>query len=130
MPAITALSHANYTFSPEPTGIDRLSFRWKGHTHDSGASFTTEDGEARRAVYLNVPGGVALANHLAVREVLRTDRGMREEYARVKLALAERQFSGIGAYGAAKGEILRRILERSEVGEGKLREIGVVNRWK
>jgi GrpB-like predicted nucleotidyltransferase (UPF0157 family) len=114
--ATQALSFGGYTFNPENNGIDRMSFRWKGHTHDSGASRPTEDGEVRRAVYLNMPTGISLQNHLAVREVLRGDPALVEEYSEVKRRLAEREFSGIGAYGGGKSEILRKILQRSEIG--------------
>jgi len=116
IPAIQALSFGGYTFSPENNGIDRLSFRWSGHTHDSGASRPTEDGEVRRAVYLNMPTGISLQNHLAVRSVLRSSPGFVAEYSEVKRRLAEREFSGIGAYGGGKSEVLRKILGRSEIG--------------
>jgi GrpB-like predicted nucleotidyltransferase (UPF0157 family) len=122
LPAITLLCASNYTFNPEPLriGLHRLSFRWKGHTHDQGASRPTEDGEVRRMVYLNVPGGEQLLNHLNVRAVLRRDAVLREEYAAVKIGLAEKTFEDIGAYGAAKAEVLVRILEAVEVGEAEV----------
>jgi len=125
--AYQALSFGGYAFNPENTGIDRMSFRWNGHTHDSGASRPTEDGEVRRAVYLNMPGGVSLQNHLAVREVLRRDEGLREEYSEVKRRLAEQEFSGIGAYGGAKSAVLRKILGRSEIGTEAMEGITSVN---
>jgi len=114
--AVQALSFGGYTFSPENNGIDRMSFRWKGHTHDSGASRPTEDGEVRRAVYLNMPSGISLQNHLAVRQVLRSNSELVAEYSEVKRKLAEREFSGIGVYGSGKSEVLRKILQRSEIG--------------
>ncbi len=55
--AAAALSFNGYTYKPEPRGIDRMSFKWNGHTHDQGGSRETEDGEIRRLVYLNVPEG-------------------------------------------------------------------------
>jgi len=121
--ATQALSFGGYTFSPENNGIDRMSFRWKGHTHDSGASRPTEDGEVRRAVYLNIPTGISLQNHLAVRKVLRSDPELVQEYSEVKRRLAEREFSGIGAYGGGKSAVLRKILQQSEIAVGAMEDI-------
>ena len=95
--------------------------------HDSGASRPTEDGEVRRAVYLNMPTGISLQNHLAVREVLRSDPQLVEEYSEVKRRLAEQQFSGIGAYGSAKSAPLRKILQRSDIGVGAMKGITRLN---
>lgn len=110
-----ALSFAGYTYNPEPRGMDRMSFRFNAHLpHDPGATQPTADGEPRRAVYVNMPEGVMLRNHLAVRQVLLQDAALREEYGRVKLELSAREFESIGKYGVAKNEILRKILARAE----------------
>lgn len=110
-----ALARNGYTYNPEPGGQDRMSFRYNAHLpHDAGAVLPTEDGEPRRAVYVNMVDGQSLRNHLGVRKVLRSDPELREEYGRVKLELARREFESIGKYGAAKSEVLSRILARAE----------------
>lgn len=92
-----------------------MSFRYNAHLpHDAGAVLPTPDGEPRRAVYVNMIDGVSLRNHLGVRKVLREDPELREEYGRVKLELAGREFESIGKYGGAKNEILRKILAKAD----------------
>lgn len=58
---------------------------------------------------------MAVRNHLAVRDLLRRDQGLRGEYGRVKVELAEREWEddGGGEYGSKKSEVLGRILEKA-----------------
>ena len=110
-----ALARNGYTYNPEPGGMDRMSFRYNAHLpHDAGATQPTPDGEVRRAVYVNMPEGEMLRNHLAVRQVLRQSPKLVEEYGRIKLELAGREFESIGMYGAAKNEVLRKVLAKAE----------------
>jgi GrpB-like predicted nucleotidyltransferase (UPF0157 family) len=124
MEAVQSLHHLGYTYAYEANGIDRMAFRYNKHVHDSGASKPTEDGDIRRAVYLNTPDGDALANHLAVREVLRRDSQLREEYGNLKLQLAKSEHADIGAYGEKKSAILMKVLKASDLSEEKLASIG------
>ena len=57
---------------------------------------------------------LAVRNHLAVRDVLRDDEGLRDEYARVKMELAEREWEDDGGagYGAGKSQVLEKILRK------------------
>ena len=112
--AASALSFGGYIFKPEPRGIDRMSFRYLKHELDSGASKPTEDGDIRRAVYLNMPDGISLANHRVVKQTLLECPDLREKYSNVKVELAKREFQGIGHYGSAKNEILTKIMARSK----------------
>jgi GrpB-like predicted nucleotidyltransferase (UPF0157 family) len=109
------LSTNGYTYNPEPWGIDRMSFRYDKHTHDAGATRPTEDGDIRRAVYVNIPEGEMLRNHLLVRKVLSECPELVVEYSAVKRELAEREWKGIGAYGGAKTAILQKIMARGEL---------------
>jgi GrpB-like predicted nucleotidyltransferase (UPF0157 family) len=109
------LSTNGYTYNPEPWGIDRMSFRYDKHTHDAGATRPTEDGDLRRAVYVNIPEGEMLRNHLLVRKVLSGCPELVVEYSEVKRELAKREWKGIGAYGGAKTAILERIMARGEL---------------
>jgi len=123
MEATQALTSHGYTYAYERGGIDRMVFRYNLHKLDSGGSTPTEDGSPRRAVYLNKDDGAALANHLAVRDVLRNDKGMREEYGRLKLALAKEEHANIGAYGAKKHAFILRALEQSGLSKEELDRI-------
>jgi GrpB-like predicted nucleotidyltransferase (UPF0157 family) len=117
--AMSALSKNGYTYNPEPNSMDRASFRYNAHAHDSGAAKQTEDGKIRRQVYLNIPGGVKLTHHLEVKRVLERDEGLVREYSEVKRGLAGVEHKDIGAYGNAKSEILKKIIARGkELDEG------------
>ena len=60
--------------------------------------------------YVIVAGSLSLRNHLAVREALRTDRRLRDEYGEVKKR-AGAEAPDIYAYGAGKNAMVQRILE-------------------
>ena len=104
------LSTNGYTYNPEPWGIDRMSFRYNKHMLDSGATRPTEDGDIRRAVYVNIPTGESLRSHLLVKTALFKHAELVAEYSEVKRELAKKQFSGIGEYGRAKSEVLQKIM--------------------
>jgi GrpB-like predicted nucleotidyltransferase (UPF0157 family) len=123
MEATQALTSHGYTYAYERGGLDRMVFRYNTHKLDSGGSTPTEDGSPRRAVYLNKNDGAALANHLAFRDVLRTNRGMREEYGNLKMALAKEEHVDIGAYGAKKQAFIIRALEQSGLSEEEMDRI-------
>lgn len=116
MPITCALLSTNgYTYNPEPWGIDRMSFRYNKHTHDSGATQPTEDGDIRRAVYVNIPTGLSLRSHFLVKSALSKFPELVEEYSEVKRELAKKHFSGIGAYGGAKTAILQKIMSKGDL---------------
>ncbi|TFK98739.1 grpb/dephospho-CoA kinase [Pterulicium gracile] len=123
MEATQALTSHGYTYAYERGGIDRMVFRYNLHKLDSGGSTPTEDGSPRRAVYLNKSDGAALANHLAFRDVLRRDEGMRDEYGELKMALAKEEHADIGAYGAKKQAFIIRALHQSGLPEEKIDRI-------
>jgi len=123
MEATQALTSHGYTYAYERGGIDRMVFRYNRHKLDSGGSTVTEDGSPRRAVYLNKSDGAALANHLALRDVLRRDTALREEYAELKLALAKEEHADIGAYGAKKHAFIFRALQQSGLSPEELERI-------
>ena len=108
MEATQALTSHGYTYAYEPR-IDRMVFRFNKHKLDSGGSKETEDGTPRRAVYLNKTGGAALANHLALRDALRRDVVLRDEYGELKRGLAG-EHESIGAYGEKKSDFILKVL--------------------
>lgn len=115
--AASALSYGGYVFKPEPTTIDRMSFRYQAHALDSGATKPTEDGDIRRAVYLVMPTASSYRNHVAVRKILLGHPELLNEYAEVKRELAKLEFESIGQYGARKSEILQKILAQGDLDE-------------
>lgn len=59
--------------------------------------------------YVIVEGCLSLRNHLAVRDTLRANSALRDEYAAVKRSLAG-SAANIDAYGQGKSEIVQIIL--------------------
>ncbi len=68
-----------------------------------------------------------LRNHLAVREVLKSNPHLRDEYGLVKRNLAK-QTSDIAIYVSGKTEVLQRILKLGGLNDKELAEIADVNR--
>ena len=116
MPITCALLSTNgYTYNPEPWGIDRMSFRYDKHTHDAGATQPTEDGDIRRAVYVNIPTGESLRDHFLVKTALSKHPDLVAEYSEVKRELVKREFSGIAEYGREKRAVLQKIMSKGDL---------------
>ena len=66
-----------------------------------------------RNLYVCVEGCFALRNHLAGRDSLKLDKGLRNEYATVKAQLASHEISDMDEYSEGKDEIVGKILEKA-----------------
>jgi GrpB-like predicted nucleotidyltransferase (UPF0157 family) len=66
--------------------------------------------------YVIVAGSLALRNHLAVRDTLRADPQVRDEYGEVKRRVGA-QAADIYAYGAGKNAMVQRILRAAGLSE-------------
>lgn len=86
-------------------------------------AFDPPTGGPRRNVYLCVNGTLHVRNHLAVRNVLRHRPDLRDQYAAVKLALAEDPTMDIPHYLDGKSEVLQRVLAESDLTDAEKREI-------
>lgn len=64
-------------------------------------AFKEPDRLAGTNTYVVVEGGLSLRNHLAVRDILRTDAGLREQYAAVKRRVGATA-ADIDEYGRGK----------------------------
>ena len=89
-----------------------------GHVHRgdlgvAGREAFHAPGPPRRNVYVCTAGTANVRNHLAVREVLRSRKDLREAYAAVKLALAADPAMDIDTYIAGKSAVLQQVLEAS-----------------
>ncbi len=71
--------------------------------------------------------GVSLANHLAVKSVLLSNHDLVSEYSTIKENLARQQFDSIGYYGIGKNDILKKILEKSDLSQEMMEAIRKVN---
>jgi GrpB-like predicted nucleotidyltransferase (UPF0157 family) len=130
--AIAALEAAGYENRGELGVAQRHRMRAPRDPRDPAAHAPA------RNVYVVVDGSIALRNHVGVRDVLRRDAALRDEYAAVQLALvgraqsggggAERRGLGVGEYLAGRNEVVQRILERAGLGEEERRAVLEANR--
>jgi GrpB-like predicted nucleotidyltransferase (UPF0157 family) len=72
-------------------------------------AFKEPDRLARTNTYVIVEGSLALRNHLAVRDTLRADPALREQYAAVKRRVGATA-ANIDEYGRGKNAMIQRIL--------------------
>lgn len=68
--------------------------------------------EPVRHVYVCSEGSLPMRNYLALRDTLRDDPELREEYGKVKLELALSQYHNIMQYATLKNDIIRKILKK------------------
>lgn len=80
-------------------------------------------------LYVCVERSLSLRNHLSVRDLLRTDEALREEYGVIKMDLARKEWDNVNAYSVAKNEIVGKLLARAGMGEKELADIESVNVW-
>jgi GrpB-like predicted nucleotidyltransferase (UPF0157 family) len=73
------------------------------------SAFKEPERLARTNTYVIVEASLSLRNHLAVRDILRTDPDLREQYAAVKRK-AGATAANIDEYGRAKNAMVQRIL--------------------
>ena len=90
-------------------------------------AFIAPDADPRRNVYVFFDGCMALRNHLAVRDTLRRDRELRNDYARVKSALAERDLENMDRYVAGKNAVLQKVLAAAGMSMEELEAVALAN---
>jgi GrpB-like predicted nucleotidyltransferase (UPF0157 family) len=113
--AIAALEAVGYSLLGELGVTDRHAFRAPDHSPP-------------RSVYVVVDGCLAMRNHLALRDVLRRDGRLRDEYGRLKLELAQRDYGDIDQYVVDKSPVIQRILAATGMDRDELAEIDAMNR--
>jgi GrpB-like predicted nucleotidyltransferase (UPF0157 family) len=112
--AISALEHYGY----ESRGERGIEGRW---------TFEAVNALYETNTYVIEENSVALKNHLAVRNVLRRDSSLRDEYSAVKQVLVTKT-SDIDVYIHGKTEVLQRVLKLGGLREDELEAIAAANR--
>lgn len=112
--AIKALEGAGYSYRGEMGIADRHAF------------YAPADAPVQHT-YVVVDGCLSLRNHLAVREVLRTNDDLRERYGHQKLELAATEWESIDTYTEAKSALLQEVLASGDLTDAELREISEAN---
>jgi GrpB-like predicted nucleotidyltransferase (UPF0157 family) len=115
-----------------PTAIERLATLGYAHRGNLGIegreAFDSPEGLPVHNLYLCTLHGMGLANHLAVRDHLRTHPETAKEYGELKKQLAERFPRDIDGYIDGKTDFLLRILRVAGLPAARLGEIERVNR--
>lgn len=104
--AINALEKKGYSYQGELGIRDRHAFQAPSAEPPA------------RNVYICAAGSTALKNHLAVREILKKDEGLREEYG-----LAKQEHADIFSYTRGKSVVLQDILAEAGLSKQELLEI-------
>lgn len=109
--------------------LEAVGYRHLGDLgiEDRQAMAPPDDG-VRRNVYVIAADSLALRNHLGVRAVLRSRPDLRARYGRLKLDLAERDFTDIGEYVEAKSDVLAEILAAAGINTDEKARIRDANR--
>jgi GrpB-like predicted nucleotidyltransferase (UPF0157 family) len=111
-------------------GIARLGTLGYVHRGDLGIpqreAFARPEGTTPHHLYLCAADSIALANHLAVRNYLRSHPEAAQSYGELKKRLAQ-QSSDERVYGQAKTEFLLAILRHAQFDEAHLRQIEQAN---
>jgi GrpB-like predicted nucleotidyltransferase (UPF0157 family) len=97
---VAAASHVLCGLGFTPLGELGIPLRW---------AFKEPKRLAPTNTYVVVQDSLSLRNHLAVRDILRADPGLREEYAAVKRKIGA-VAANIDEYGSGKNAMVQRIL--------------------
>ena len=94
-------------------------------------SFKLYDVEPLRNVYVVAEGSLPLRSCLALRKTLRVNKELREEYARVKIGLARREYDNVMQYATLKNPIINKILREAGWTEAEIdeKDRGFVKDW-
>ena len=89
-------------------------------------AFKAPTGYGATNTYVVVDGCLALRNHLGVRDVLRSDDALRDEYARVKKRVGSTA-ADIDEYGLGKNDTVQQILAAAGLSADERASIGANN---
>jgi GrpB-like predicted nucleotidyltransferase (UPF0157 family) len=113
---------------PAIGALKRIGYRHRGDLGipDRHALAAPDDG-TRRNVYVVVDGSLAVRNHLAVRDALRSDLSLRARYGALKRRLAS-DAADIDSYVSRKSRLLLDILRDAGFTDDELAAVQAANR--
>jgi GrpB-like predicted nucleotidyltransferase (UPF0157 family) len=114
---VAAASDVLVTLGFRPLGELGIPSRW---------AFEAPEQLAGTHTYVIIEGSLALRNHLAVRDTLRADPALREEYASAK-RLATATARDIDEYGGLKNSTVQRILAAAGISDDERQAIDSAN---
>lgn len=111
--------------------LERAGYVHRGDLGVQGReAFRAPDDDPQRQVYVCQAGTLNVRNHLAVRDVLRRRDDLRDEYAAVKIALADDPAMEIDTYIARKSRVLQDVLAESDLSAEDRKRIWDLNNPK
>lgn len=127
-PDVAAASQVMVSLGFRPEGELGIPLRW---------AFKEPPRLAGTNTYVVVAGSLSLRNHLGVRGVLRSDAGLREQYAAVKRRVGATA-ANIDEYGQGKNAVIQQILaaaglteaERASINANQVPSHDKVPRWR
>jgi GrpB-like predicted nucleotidyltransferase (UPF0157 family) len=91
--------------------LDRIGYVHEGDLGVAGReAFRPPPGEPRHHLYVLIEGATELRRHLAFRDALRADEGLRHRYAALKRSLAKAHKDERSAYTEAKSAFINSIV--------------------
>lgn len=112
--------------------IEKLAAIGYGHRGDLGIvgreAFNSPNQNPRHHLYVCLRGILALRNHLAIRDALRSNADVARGYGELKMQLASRFSNDIDRYIEGKTDFLLRILESSGFAANETDSIRYANR--
>jgi GrpB-like predicted nucleotidyltransferase (UPF0157 family) len=112
--ASRALEAAGY----EPLGEMGIVDRW---------AFRPPAEAPRQNTYVVVEGSLCVRDHRALRDTLRADDALRDEYSAVKIALADTT-DDIDVYIDGKTDVILKVLRLAGIAQDELEELERINR--
>lgn len=111
------LHHGGYTYKGEASIKGRWNFTLQGVIPERKIAVVAENSVYRRSC-------------LALRDTLRTDWRMREEYGQVKQLLARTENQRVMQYSTAKNDVIRKILRKAGWTDAEVdAKEGMVKQW-
>ena len=108
--------------------LARLGYQHRGDLGiEDREAFLTPENQPAHHLYVCVQNGLALRNHIAVRDYLRTHPSDVVAYSALKKALAKRFSNERARYGVAKTDFILFLLEQCEFSEKELESVRRAN---
>jgi GrpB-like predicted nucleotidyltransferase (UPF0157 family) len=110
---IDVVLRAAADFQPSIRELEKAGYRYEGDLGVAGRETLRRPPDSEpHHLYLLVEGSRELRRHLAFRDALRADQVLREEYAALKRALAQRFRDDRRAYTGGKSDFIEATLKR------------------
>lgn len=122
-----ALTHGQKQGGYYYLGNGGVQGRWSFKLHPGNPGSE----RVERHVYVAAEGSMPHRNYLALRDTLREEPELRDEYGAVKLEASKGEYGNIMQYASKKNDVIRKILRKAGWSEGEIdkKEAQAVRDW-